>query len=133
MFRTEEMEIGSAAPVDPRVLRLVLQLDGEEIKDVRPVIGYLHRGVEKLCEHRTYAMIEPLTDRLDYVAAISENLGWCGAVEALLGVTPPPRASYIRVVLAELQRIASHLLWLGTHALDLGAMTVFFTPSASAS
>jgi NADH-quinone oxidoreductase subunit D len=108
------------------VLRLVLHLDGEEIKGLRPVIGYLHRGVEKLCEHRTYPMIEPLTDRLDYVAAISENLGWCGAVEALLGVTPPPRAQYVRVVLAELQRIASHLLWLGTHALDLGAMTVFF-------
>jgi NADH-quinone oxidoreductase subunit D len=128
MFRTEEMEInmGPQHPSTHGVLRLVLHLDGEEIKGLRPVIGYLHRGVEKLCEHRTYPMIEPLTDRLDYVAAISENLGWCGAVEALLGVTPPPRAQYIRVVLAELQRIASHLLWLGTHALDLGAMTVFF-------
>jgi NADH-quinone oxidoreductase subunit D len=82
--------------------------------------------VEKLCEHRTYPMIEPLTDRLDYVAAISENLGYCGAVERLLGVEPPPRAQVLRVVLAELQRIASHLLWLGTHALDLGAMSVFF-------
>jgi NADH-quinone oxidoreductase subunit D len=90
------------------------------------VIGYLHRGVEKLCEHRTYPMIEPLTDRLDYVAAISENLGYCGAVERLLGVEPPPRAQVLRVILAELQRIASHLLWLGTHALDLGAMSVFF-------
>jgi NADH-quinone oxidoreductase subunit D len=128
MFRTEEMEInmGPQHPSTHGVLRLVLHLDGEEIKGLRPVIGYLHRGVEKLCEHRTYPMIEPLTDRLDYVAAISENLGWCGAVEALLGVTPPPRAQYVRVVLAELQRIASHLLWLGTHALDLGAMTVFF-------
>jgi NADH-quinone oxidoreductase subunit D len=128
MFRTEEMAInmGPQHPSTHGVLRLVLHLDGEEIKGLRPVIGYLHRGVEKLCEHRTYTMIEPLTDRLDYVAAISENLGWCGAVEALLGVTPPPRAQYVRVVLAELQRIASHLLWLGTHALDLGAMTVFF-------
>jgi NADH-quinone oxidoreductase subunit D len=128
MFRTEEMEInmGPQHPSTHGVLRLVLHLDGEEIKGLRPVIGYLHRGVEKLCEHRTYPMIEPLTDRLDYVAAVSENLGWCGAVEALLGVTPPPRAQYVRVVLAELQRIASHLLWLGTHALDLGAMTVFF-------
>jgi NADH-quinone oxidoreductase subunit D len=108
------------------VLRLKLQLDGEQIKDMRPVIGYLHRGVEKLSEHRTYSMIEPLTDRLDYVAAISENLGYCGAVEKLMGLQIPPRAQYIRVVLAELQRIASHLLWLGTHALDLGAMTVFF-------
>jgi NADH-quinone oxidoreductase subunit D len=108
------------------VLRLLLKLDGEEITEMRPVIGYLHRGVEKLCEHRTYSMIEPLTDRLDYVAAISENLGYCGAVERLLNIEVPPRAQYIRVILAELQRIASHLVWLGTHALDLGAMTVFF-------
>ncbi len=128
MFHTEELEInmGPQHPSTHGVLRLVLHLDGEEIKDMRPVIGYLHRGVEKLCEHRTFPMIEPLTDRLDYVAAISENLGYCGAVEKLLGVEAPPRAQYIRVVLAELQRIASHLLWLGTHALDLGAMTVFF-------
>jgi NADH-quinone oxidoreductase subunit D len=128
MFRTEEMEInmGPQHPSTHGVLRLVLHLDGETIADVRPVIGYLHRGVEKLCEHRTYPMIEPLTDRLDYVAAISENLGYCGAVERLLGVEPPPRAQVLRVVLAELQRIASHLLWLGTHALDLGAMSVFF-------
>jgi NADH-quinone oxidoreductase subunit D len=128
MFRTEEMEInmGPQHPSTHGVLRLVLQLDGEEIREMRPVIGYLHRGVEKLCEHRTFPMIEPLTDRLDYVAAISENLGYCGAVEKLMGVQVPPRARYIRVVLAELQRIASHLLWLGTHALDLGAMTVFF-------
>jgi len=128
MFHTEDMEInmGPQHPSTHGVLRLKLQLDGEQIKDMRPVIGYLHRGVEKLCEHRTYAMIEPLTDRLDYVAAISENLGYCGAVETLMGLQIPPRAQYIRVVLAELQRIASHLLWLGTHALDLGAMTVFF-------
>ena len=128
MLRTEEMEInmGPQHPSTHGVLRLILHLDGETIAGMRPVIGYLHRGVEKLSEHRTYAMIEPLTDRLDYVAAVSENLGWCGAVERLMGVTPPPRAEYLRVVLAELQRIASHLLWLGTHALDLGAMTVFF-------
>ena len=128
MFRTEEMEInmGPQHPSTHGVLRLKLALEGESIVEMRPVIGYLHRGVEKLCEHRTYPMIEPLTDRLDYVAAISENLGYCGAVERLMGITVPPRAQYIRVVLAELQRIASHLLWLGTHALDLGAMTVFF-------
>ncbi len=128
MFRTEEMDInmGPQHPSTHGVLRLKLTLEGEEIVDVRPVIGYLHRGVEKLSEHRTFPMIEPLTDRLDYVAAISENLGYCGAVEKLMGVQVPPRAQYIRVILAELQRIASHLLWLGTHALDLGAMTVFF-------
>jgi NADH-quinone oxidoreductase subunit D len=128
MFRTEEMDInmGPQHPSTHGVLRLKLTLDGEVISDVRPVIGYLHRGVEKLSEHRTFPMIEPLTDRLDYVAAISENLGYCGAVEKLLNVRVPPRAQSIRVILAELQRIASHLLWLGTHALDLGAMTVFF-------
>src|SRR2546425_128054 len=124
MFRTEEMDInmGPQHPSTHGVLRLVLNLEGEEIVDVRPVIGYLHRGVEKLSEHRTYAMIEPLTDRLDYVAAISENLGYCGAVEKLMGLQVPPRAQSIRVILAELQRIASHLLWLGTHALDLLAV-----------
>ncbi|HET8946665.1 MAG TPA: NADH-quinone oxidoreductase subunit D [Candidatus Polarisedimenticolia bacterium] len=128
MLRTEEMEInmGPQHPSTHGVLRLILHLDGETIAGMRPVIGYLHRGVEKLSEHRTYAMIEPLTDRLDYVAAVSENFGWCGAVERLMGVTPPPRAEFLRVVLAELQRIASHLLWLGTHGLDLGAMSVFF-------
>ncbi len=128
MFRTEEMDInmGPQHPSTHGVLRLMLTLDGEEIVDVRPIIGYLHRGVEKLSEHRTYPMIEPLTDRLDYVAAISENLGYCGAVEKLMGLQVPPRAQYIRVILAELQRIASHLVWLGTHALDIGAMTVYF-------
>lgn len=128
MFRTEELDInmGPQHPSTHGVLRLQLKLNGEEITDIRPVIGYLHRGVEKLSEHRTYSMIEPLTDRLDYVAAISENLGYCGAVEKLMGIEVPPRAQYIRVVLAELQRVASHLLWLGTHALDIGAMSVFF-------
>ncbi|MGH9748865.1 MAG: NADH-quinone oxidoreductase subunit D [Candidatus Polarisedimenticolia bacterium] len=128
MFRTEMMDInmGPQHPSTHGVLRLMLTLDGETITDIRPVIGYLHRGVEKLSEHRTFPMIEPLTDRLDYVAAISENLGYCGAVEKLLAVQVPPRAQHIRVILAELQRIASHLLWLGTHALDLGAMSVFF-------
>lgn len=128
MFRTEELDInmGPQHPSTHGVLRLKLSLNGEEVTDVRTVIGYLHRGVEKLSEHRTYPMIEPLTDRLDYVAAISENLGYCGAVEKLMGIQVPPRAQYIRVILAELQRIASHLLWLGTHALDIGAMSVFF-------
>ncbi len=128
MFHTEEMDInmGPQHPSTHGVLRLRLTLDGETISDMRPIIGYLHRGVEKLCEHRTFPMIEPLTDRLDYVAAISENLGYCGAVEKAMGIVVPPRAQYIRVILAELQRIASHLLWLGTHALDLGAMSVFF-------
>ncbi len=90
------------------------------------MIGYLHRGVEKIAEHRTYAMFNPYVDRMDYVAAVSNGLGYCEAVEKLLNVEAPPRAKYIRVILTELNRLASHQLWLGTHALDIGAMTPLF-------
>ena len=128
MFRTEMMDInmGPQHPSTHGVLRLKLVLDGETVTDTDVMIGYLHRGVEKLCESKNYHMIEPYTDRLDYVAAMYENLGYVEAVEKLMGVTVPERAEYIRVITAELQRIASHLVWLGTHALDIGAMTVFF-------
>ena len=128
MLRTETLDInmGPQHPATHGVLRLVLSLDGERVVDLRPDIGYLHRGVEKLAEHEDYVQIEPLTDRLDYVAAMSENLGYVGAVEKLMGVEVPPRAQAIRVALAELQRVASHLVWLGTHGLDIGAMTIFF-------
>lgn len=127
MFQTSELEInmGPQHPATHGVLRLMLRLDGETIVDVKPVIGYLHRGVEKLSETRSYPAITPYTDRLDYCAAFAENLSYLGAVEKLLGVDVPPRAKYMRVILAELQRIASHLIWLATHALDIGAMTVF--------
>lgn len=127
MFQTSELEVnmGPQHPATHGVLRLVLKLDGEKIVDAKPVIGYLHRGVEKLAENRGYPSITPFTDRLDYLAAFAENLSYIGAVERLIGVDPPPRAKYMRVILAELQRIASHLLWLATHALDIGAMTVF--------
>jgi NADH-quinone oxidoreductase subunit D len=92
------------------------------------IIGYLHRGVEKIAENRTYAQFTPYVDRMDYVAAVTNGMGYVEAVEKLLAVEIPPRAQYTRMILAELQRIASHLLWLGTHALDLGAMTpVFYT------
>jgi NADH-quinone oxidoreductase subunit D len=90
------------------------------------VIGYLHRGVEKIAEHRTYTMFNPYVDRMDYVAAVSNGLGYCEAVEKILNVEAPPRAQYIRVILAELNRLASHMLWLGTHALDIGAITPLF-------
>ena len=90
------------------------------------MIGYLHRGVEKIAENRTYAQFNPYVDRMDYVAAISNGLGYCLAVEKLLNVEAPPRAQVVRVILTELNRIASHLLWLGTHALDIGAITPVF-------
>jgi len=128
MFRTEMMEInmGPQHPSTHGVLRLELTLDGETVVEVRPVIGYLHRGVEKLSEHKIYVMVPPLCDRLDYVGSASQNLGYLQAVEKLCGIEVPERARYIRMVLTELNRISSHLVWLGTHALDIGAMTVFF-------
>ena len=107
------------------MLRLVLRLDGERVVGCDVVIGYLHRGIEKLCEHRDWAQIVLITDRMDYVAAASNNLGYCETVEKLMSIEVPRRALYIRTILAELQRIASHCLWLGTHAMDIGAMTVF--------
>src|SRR6202044_166166 len=90
-----------------------------------PVIGYLHTGIEKSCEAKTYSQVITLTDRLDYLAPLSNNLGYCLAVEKLLGLEVPKRAQYIRVLLTELTRIASHLVWVGTHAIDMGAMSVF--------
>jgi hypothetical protein len=90
------------------------------------VIGYLHRGVEKIAEHRSYQQFAPYVDRMDYVAAVSNGLGYCEAVEKLMGVEAPPRARVIRTILTEMQRIASHLFWLGTHALDIGALTPLF-------
>ena len=127
MFGPSEMEInlGPQHPSTHGVLRLKLRLDGERIVHTDPVIGYLHRGCEKLGEDRTYPQAMVYTDRMDYVAAFCENLVYVEAVEKLLGVEAPARARHMRVVLAELQRIASHLLWLATHALDIGAMSVF--------
>ena len=126
---TETMTInmGPQHPSTHGVLRLVLELDGEQIVKAVPHIGYLHRGVEKLAESRTYHQALPLTDRLDYLAPMSNNLGYVLAVEKLLGITDeiPERAKVVRVLMAELTRIKSHLVWLATHALDIGAMTVF--------
>jgi NADH-quinone oxidoreductase subunit D len=127
MFDTSEivLNLGPQHPSTHGVLRVVLRLDGERVIGCDVVIGYLHRGIEKLCEHRDWTQIILLTDRMDYIAAASNNLGYCETVEKLMSVEVPPRARYIRTVLAELQRIASHCLWLGTHAMDIGAMTVF--------
>jgi len=126
LFDAEEMvlNMGPQHPSTHGVLRVLLKLDGETVIGLDCDIGYLHRGVEKIAEHDTYAMITPYWDRLDYVAAVSNDLCYVLGVEKLLQVEVPKRAQYLRVILTELQRIASHLLWLGTHAIDIGAVTV---------
>ncbi len=120
------LNMGPQHPSTHGVLRVILKLDGEKVLGTECVIGYLHRGVEKIAENRTYTMFNPYVDRMDYVAAVSNGLGYCLAVEKLLNVEAPPRAAYIRVIMTELNRIASHQVWLGTHALDIGAMTPLF-------
>src|SRR5580658_6301344 len=120
------INMGPQHPATHGVLRVILKLDGEKVLGTECVIGYLHRGVEKIGENRTYTMFNPYVDRMDYVAAVSNGLGYCEAVEKLMNVEAPARAKYIRVILTELNRIASHQLWLGTHALDIGAITPLF-------
>lgn len=120
------LNMGPQHPSTHGVLRLVLELDGEVIVKVTPHIGYVHTGIEKEGEYQSYLKAVTITDRLDYVSAHINNLAYCLSVERLLGVEPPPRGQVLRVLLAEIQRMASHLVWLGTHALDIGAMTVFF-------
>jgi NADH-quinone oxidoreductase subunit D len=119
------LNMGPQHPSTHGVLRVVLELNGETVVKARPDIGYLHTGIEKTCEAKTYTQAITLTDRLDYLAPLSNNLCYCLAVEKLLGLQAPKRAQYVRVLLTELTRIASHLVWLGTHAIDLGAMSVF--------
>lgn len=126
--RREELllNMGPQHPSTHGVLRVVLELDGERIVKATPDLGYLHRGVEKLAEGLAYMQVIPHTDRLDYVCAMANNYAYVRAVEKLLGITVPERAEYIRTIVAEMQRIIGHLFWLGTQALDIGAMTVFF-------
>ena len=127
LFDTSELvlNMGPQHPSTHGVLRVILRLDGERVIDADLVIGYIHRGIEKLSENRDWTQIIALTDRTDYVAAATNNLGYCETVEKLMSLEVPRRARYIRTILAELQRMASHCLWLGTHAMDIGAMTVF--------
>jgi len=119
------LNMGPQHPSTHGVLRVILELDGETILSAKSVIGYLHTGIEKSCESKTYSQCITLTDRIDYLAPLSNNLGFCLAAEKILGIEVPKRAQYIRVLLTELTRITSHLVWLGTHAIDLGAMSVF--------
>jgi NADH-quinone oxidoreductase subunit D len=127
LFDSSEITVsmGPQHPSTHGVLQVKLKLDGEKVVDAECVIGYLHRGVEKLGENQTYGQFLPTLDRMDYIAAVSNCLGYCEVIEKMLEVEAPPRAQYVRVILTELNRISSHLLWLGTHALDIGAMTMF--------
>jgi NADH-quinone oxidoreductase subunit D len=124
---TEEfiLNMGPQHPSTHGVCRLLLKMDGEVIVDLIPIVGYLHRALEKIAENRTYLQFIPYTDRIDYVSAMLCNHGLCMAVEKLAEIEVPQRAEYIRVIMDELNRIASHLVWLGTFALDLGAITPF--------
>jgi len=123
--RTMLINMGPQHPSTHGVLRLMLEIDGETIVRIMPDIGYLHTGIEKTCEAKFYQQVVPMTDRIDYLCPMTNNLAYCLAVEKLLGLEIPPRAQWIRVMLNELTRINSHLVWLGSHAMDIGAMTVF--------
>jgi NADH-quinone oxidoreductase subunit D len=119
------LNMGPQHPSTHGVLRLLLKMKGEFIKDLVPDVGFLHRAIEKIAENRTYAQFMPFTDRIDYCASMPCNLAWATAVEKLAGIEVPPRAQYLRVIMTELNRIASHCIWLGTMSLDLGAFTPF--------
>jgi len=118
------LNMGPQHPSTHGVLRVLLEIDGENIVRVMPDIGYLHTGIEKTCEAKFYQQVVPLTDRIDYLCPMTNNLCYVLAVEKLLGLEIPPKAQWLRVMLNELTRINSHLVWLGTHAMDIGAMTV---------
>src|SRR5690349_10966490 len=119
------LNMGPHHPSTHGVLRLLLELDGEEMVSILPDIGYLHTGIEKSIEDKSYEKGVPLTDRMDYLSPLSNNAAFCLAVEKLADIDVPERAQAIRVIMLELQRISSHLVWLGTGALDMGAMSVF--------
>src|SRR5580704_17538343 len=123
--RSMVLNMGPQHPSTHGVLRLLLELDGETILKAAPDIGYLHTGIEKEFEAKTYQQGVTLTDRIDYLAPLSNNLVYCLAAEKLLGLEIPAHAQWTRVMLAELTRLNSHLVWLGTHAIDIGAMSVF--------
>jgi len=123
--RTMILNMGPQHPSTHGVLRVLLEIDGETVVRLMPDIGYLHTGIEKTCEAKFYQQVVPLTDRIDYLCPMTNNLCYVLAVEKLLGLEIPPKAQWMRVLMNELTRINSHLVWLGTHAMDIGAMTVF--------
>jgi len=123
--KTMILNMGPQHPSTHGVLRVILEIDGETVVRIMPDIGYLHTGIEKTCEAKFYQQVVPLTDRIDYLCPLTNNLCYALAVEKLLGLEIPPKAQWLRVLMNELTRINSHLVWLGTHALDIGAMTVF--------
>jgi NADH-quinone oxidoreductase subunit D len=122
--KTMTLNMGPQHPATHGVLRVELELDGETVVKATPHIGYLHTGIEKTAESKLYYKVIPMTDRMDYLAPMSNNLGYCLAVEKLLELEMPPKVIYARVILTELTRIISHMVWVGTHALDLGAMSM---------
>ncbi len=122
--RTMNLNLGPQHPATHGVLRVELELDGETVVKATPHIGFLHTGIEKTAESKLYYKVIPMTDRMDYLAPMSNNLGYCLAVEKLLGIDVPEKVKYARVCLTELTRVMSHLVWIGTHALDLGAMSM---------
>jgi NADH-quinone oxidoreductase subunit D len=123
--KTMILNMGPQHPSTHGVLRVILEIDGENVVRIMPDIGYLHTGIEKTCEAKFYQQVVPLTDRIDYLCPLTNNLCYVLAVEKLLGLEIPPKAQWMRVLLNELTRINSHLVWLGTHAMDIGALTVF--------
>ncbi len=121
---TMTLNMGPQHPATHGVLRIELDLDGETVIEARPIIGYLHTGIEKDMEYKTYLQALTMTDRMDYLSPMSNNLVYVGAVEKLMELEIPPRAEYIRVIMAEMTRLNSHLVWLGTHGIDIGAMSM---------
>ncbi len=122
---TMTLNMGPSHPSTHGVFRIILEMDGEMVKSAEPEIGYLHTGIEKTSENKRYQHVIPMTDRLDYLNPPGNNMAFCLATEKLLEVRVPERAEYLRVIMCELSRLGSHLVWLATHALDIGAMTVF--------
>jgi NADH-quinone oxidoreductase subunit D len=120
------LNIGPHHPATHGVLRLIATLEGEVVRDIKPIIGYVHTGIEKTAEDKAYWKVIPVVERMDYVSYYFNSLAYCGAVEELLGIEVPPRAQYLRVIHLELNRLMSHLVWLGTSMLDLGAISMFW-------